>query len=746
MSKRTLGISIIATVVIIGGLIYQFAYRANQTPIYIAIMTPGEESALGATRRMITSVQMYVDEVNASGGVNGHPLQVITKEDGATVEGALNSLDELIQENKALVILGNTYSDPAIAIGPKLIEYSIPAITAGATAPKVTEGNPWFFRVVPNNTTQGESIAGYATKVLGYKSAIVVYENNEYGISLSEGFQDAFRSLGGEILQTRSIDFESPTLQQDAADFVAGIEEIPDVIFLATYKESGVTTVIALKDNNVSVPIIGGDDIGDLAFTEGFSNGINNNGEYTTGIYAASPLIFDVASEEAQLFRESYIERINESPTWFSATSYDSALIAVQAMLDAGISGDPVQIRADRQKVRDQLEKYNSTGSSVQGITGILYFDQNHNVVQPVAMGIFADHQFISAPVQLLPILNQSHVDDFNAARSRQDIIYLNNRPFYKTKIVYVGADINEFSQIDVDEGHIFDVDLYLWFRYQGNVDIENITFDNAVDPVELIHVKSAQYGETTYQLYRIKAEFSGSYNLRNYPFDHQKLSISFRHPDYDRNELIFVADVLGMGDINNTETILSSLERSRAFKSITDWQPVTGSFFQDVIHEYTNRGDPNLLGQKLDIQYSRFNINIEVRRDVLRFMAKTMLPVLFLITLAYLGFYLPGKQFETITGIMTGTILSVVFFHVDLSGRLRVGYTVAQDYFFYLIYGMLTVELLLSILAWHKENNEQYVSKMFWIMRIIYPLALVIGMAIILWVFNINPQDLFRG
>ena len=125
--------------------------------------------------------------------------------------------------------------------------------------------------------------------------------------------------------------------------------------------------------------------------------------------------------------------------------------------------------------------------------------------------------------------------------------------------------------------------------------------------------------------------------------------------------------------------------------------------------------------------------------------MAKTMLPVLFLITLAYLGFYLPGKQFETITGIMTGTILSVVFFHVDLSGRLRVGYTVAQDYIFYLIYGMLTVELLLSIIAWHKEDDNQYVSRMFWVMRVIYPLALVIGTALVLWIFGINPQDLMR-
>ena len=135
-------------------------------------------------------------------------------------------------------------------------------------------------------------------------------------------------------------------------------------------------------------------------------------------------------------------------------------------------------------------------------------------------------------------------------------------------------------------------------------------------------------------------------------------------------------------------------------------------------------------------------SMRIVIQRDVLRFTAKTMLPVFFLITLAYLGFFLPGKQFETITGIMTGTILSVVFFHVDLLGRLRVGYTVAQDYIFYLIYGILTVELLLSIIAWHKEDDDGSVSRLFWAMRILYPLVLVVGSAIVFWAFGINPKD----
>lgn len=80
-----------------------------------------------------------------------------------------------------------------------------------------------------------------------------------------------------------------------------------------------------------------------------------------------------------------------------------------------------------------------------------------------------------------------------------------------------------------------------------------------------------------------------------------------------------------------------------------------------------------------------------------------------------------------------------MVFFNVDLSGRLRVGYTVIQDYLFYIIYDMLTVEFFLSIIVWHNQDDENTVKRLFWSMRIIYPLAIVLGSVIVLWAFRIT-------
>ena len=50
--------------------IYMFRHL-SKSPIYIAVMVPGAQSSLKSTTRAITSIQMYTDEVNANGGVNG---------------------------------------------------------------------------------------------------------------------------------------------------------------------------------------------------------------------------------------------------------------------------------------------------------------------------------------------------------------------------------------------------------------------------------------------------------------------------------------------------------------------------------------------------------------------------------------------------------------------------------------------------------------------------------------------------
>ena len=742
MKKKFVLIVVLVLIFLVAGFgLYRTNQANNKNPIYVSVTVLGNAEEHEGTARAINSIQLYLDKANAEGGIDGHPLKMLINVDGGdpslSPEVALD-----VVNSPAIISLGNTYSDAATAAGKIYAENHMPVMTSGATAPDVTIDNDWFFRVINDNIAQGAYIAEYAYVILGYEKANIVYENNSYGISLRDAFKETFEELGGEVITVNPI-ANTETLEDDAKAIITSYKETPDMVFIATYKTSGLEMLKQIRNSRFrSVTVIGGDDVGDSVFATRFAD--NGNAiEKLENTYAASPLIFDVGSEGAQRFRDQYIETYGEYPSWFSATTYDSALVAIEAMRNSGITGHPEDLKEDREKLRDYLDSIDTADKAIEGVTGNIYFTGNNNFVQPMAMGAFSGGKFISAPVQIASLEGHETDDDIEAGVAEGIMVEIGNKCFYLTQIVYVGIDINEFNNVDTDGEHTYLVDFYLWFRYNGDLDISHIMFDNAVEPISLDSpMISKELGETSYRLFRIRDTFTDAFNLSKYPFDKQYLSIHLRHNLIERKNLIFVVDTLGLGDVTTRRTILESLERSHAFDTVSDWKPTNGFFYADSIHDYTTRGNPAQFGEKSDIEYSRFNAAIEIERDVVRFTAKTMLPVLCIIVLAYLGLFLPNREFETITSIMTGTVLSVVFFHVDLSGRLNVGYTVALDYAFYAIYALLATELFISIIAWHKstkEGNEKIISILFWTMRILYPVVLVGGIFAMIFFYDIT-------
>lgn len=729
MSKKT--IKWVVLIVVLLGVAFGVNRATQKDPIYITTVMNGkyrEGEQVG-----LNAIQMYIDQINKENGINGHSVELQIEWVDPDQDNGKGAAEQIAADGKTLIVIGNGYSGPALTMGPVFAEKKVPAITSGAGTPAVTEGNAWFFRIINDNSLQGKFIAEYARVLRGYESVAVIYNDNDYGKSLSTAFEESFTEQGGSIIDSSTIDTGGDTLDANAKQIVDSYAEMPEVVFVAAYEDSTAAVVIQLREKYPNLPILLSSEAAskDFATVTATRMGKSTTGGLIDGVEAASPLIFDVASEAAQIFQTDYSSRFETEPGWYAATSYDTALVAVEAIKALNLSGTPENLAKERQLLRDYLEARNSLDNSIQGITGKIFFNENHNLEQPMAMGVFSNDQFISAPTQLYSISHKELPEDYRAKIQSGDILKINNHYFGKTRIVYVGIDINEFDELDVDGEHTYLADFYLWFRYKGEkINFSDIKFDNQVggsgigDPL----LEKEFDNGTHYVLFRVRDTFRNTFNLRDYPFDQQSLAIKLRHTALERKELIFVTDLLGLGDIS-TASILNTLKQARAFETVTDWEPVTGRFFADTVRDFGTRGDPTFFNDKSEIEHSRFNAGIEIHRNVLGFTSKTMMPVFWILVLAYLGLFLPGREFDTITGLMTGTVLSVVFFHVDLSGRLNVGYTVALDYVFYVIYALLAAELFLSIIAWHKSVNDKAANSIkyiFWLMRILYPVVLI--------------------
>ena len=727
----------------------------SQNTIYLAVAGPTDgENTSGI--EMIQAVELYLDRINNAGGINGKKVELQIYDDRNQPQEAEKVATKIANSN-ALAVLGHFYSSTSVAGGEIYQQQGIPAISASATADRVTKNNDWYSRVIFTNNLQAQFIANYTYKILERSNASIIYSDDDYGKTLTESFSGTFSSLGGTVVHQWAIDINSPNYkqqqQQIVRDLLTSNSKKPHTIFCATHNGDIVDAIVEMKRRQLKYELIGADSLGSVAFAQKFREfpeERRNLGYFSNGIYAVSPIIFDVANQEAQKFRNEYILKYESEPGWTAATYYDAAAMAVEAIAKAEITGEKANLIQERRRIKSILNQTNTWEEAVPGLSGQLYFDDEGNFDNSIYIGTFTQQKFISAFTQLQPLNNIEVVDDLQAELDSSRVLQVDGKYRYRTNIVYTGIDINEIRNLD-EKTSSYLVDFYLWFRYRGDIDADNIEFTNygtnrmdSGDKLNLDEpIDSEDIDGIKYRVYRVKADFQEEFWFNDYPFDRQNLAVRFRHVNQTRDNLIYVVDVVGMRDTVAKE-VLSNWEESKVFDTISDWQVKEVNFFPDTLTNDSTLGNPRLFNADSTLHYSRFNAVIDIERDTFSFSIKNLLPLLFFIALSYLLLYLP---FDAISvEAVSGTLLAIVFFHLSLLEGLPegIGYVVALDYAFYAIYGLIIFELLLVVIGNKTEirNNKKALGRLIFAARIIFPIILSIS-AIALFV-RYGNFDLF--
>ena len=717
-----LGLSIAAALVLI--LVVIFGIRAlTIKPVYIAVVTI--QSGLYADDGLAVEngAKLYVDQINRQGGVNGHTVKIKTFYDEGDVATAVKIAHQIASDPDIVAVIGHLFSSTSKAAGEVYQQMGVTAITGTASATSLKD-NQWYFSIVPGNDTVGPFLANYANRFFQSPqntNVTIVYDRNDpYSSSLVDGFVPPFKGLSGKVHQTYDLNAQNATamINKIVSDVLSNKPEDTGLIFVASQKNEAQTLITELRRKGVQSPILGGDALSGESFARRFSTlpeEITQPGYFTNNIYASSPVIFDSANQDGQKFFNDYKAKYNQAPTWIAASSYDAAHVLVEAIQQTTQGNNTGTITQRRSLIHDYIGKLNSPGNAVKGgVSGNIYFDKKtRDAVKPIAVGVFSQGNFISAPTQYLPIPNIDLVSNLDQDVKDNRVLIMNGKYVRKTNIVYTGIDFNQISGLD-ETTSTYQMDFYIWFRYQGDVDATNIQFLNADSDVALgdpLQTKDNAVNDIHYRLYRVKGTFKSTFDFHNYPFDQQQMEMRFRHANLTRDNLVYVVD---------TVSIKPSVDQS-VFQSGGDWhinkKESTPPFFPGSVATSSSLGDPKLIGLNPDTEYATFNVAIPIARDVLSFILRNLLPVFFTLLLTYMAYFLPAEEFGTRTGILTGSILTIAFFHLGVSSSLKVGYTVALDYAFYAFYAIIMISLLTTMAEWylhvHKEKLEQQTEEL---------------------------------
>ena len=577
---------------------------------------PGAEDG----QAMVRSIELHFAALNNLGGIGGQLLVLEQYDDGNDPVRAAEVAARIVQSD-ALAVIGHDHSDCSLSAAPVYAQAGMPAISPASTAVDLTRDNDWYFRTIYNDEFQGQFLASYIAKVFPGQSVSVLHEGGD----LARVFERMGRELELPFVGAWNIaDRTSRTAIDDAsfAEALAHMRAVDDegIVFMDLPPATAARAVQRLRDAGLRQRLVGSDAFASRAFLQelGPLEEVRGKaGYYSSGIYVAAPILFDSGNERAYRFSSAYGERYGQAPDWRAAYAYDAAVLVTQALGQTGATGgDP---SAERRRFRDFLAGLGRDRKPLEGVTGPTYFDEHGDVPKAAAVGLYKDRRIVSAPTQfqVLPDLNEAARLDASFDMRRvisADYLYL-----YQTDVVHAGVRGVSLDSLNVEQ-QSFWLDVYVWFRYQGDIDVGDIVFIDAVDQVQLQGpINEAKEGGTTYQLYRVQGHFR--MDMLPAPYGHHLLALRFRHRTLTRNELVFAIDAVGMQDAeSDVDVILPSRDRMRRIKELLNpqlgWEITRNIFFQDIAEEHA-LGHPRFLeGDQRTRSYSRFNIGLEVRQS----------------------------------------------------------------------------------------------------------------------------------
>jgi branched-chain amino acid transport system substrate-binding protein len=134
--------------------------------------------------------QLALDEINAAGGVNGHKLEVISKDDGGKPATAVTEANELVESDHVALLAGTFFSNIGLAVSDFAKQKKVFFLAAEPLTDAITlsKGNRYTFRLRPSNYEQAAMLAQEAAKLPAKKWATIA-PNYEYGQSAVKVFK-----------------------------------------------------------------------------------------------------------------------------------------------------------------------------------------------------------------------------------------------------------------------------------------------------------------------------------------------------------------------------------------------------------------------------------------------------------------------------------------------------------------------------------------------------------------------------
>jgi branched-chain amino acid transport system substrate-binding protein len=323
---------------------------------------------------MKQAAELAVAEINAQGGINGRPLELIQRDDYADPDSAVFVATDLYEAGVSAVI-GHLFSGMTLAAAPVYNGGPDPvaAISPSSSSPDISTAGDYTFRICPSDLAHGAALARWVRDTLGLERGAVLYLNDQYGRGVRQMFVRDFTRRGGVL---ESIDPYLGSTPQ-VGPYLDRLVKIGGTGFLVVAGNTSEAEEILrqARGRGLTMPVLGGDGL----------EGIEAAGALADGVYLSAAYLPTISTPANKAFLKAYRKKFPSAglPNQPAAATYDAVYLLRDVIARAGTKRDAV---------RRDLARVGAGQPPFRGVTGTVAFDAKGDVPnQAVYIGVVED-------------------------------------------------------------------------------------------------------------------------------------------------------------------------------------------------------------------------------------------------------------------------------------------------------------------------------------------------------------------
>src|SRR5438034_10161185 len=271
------------------GLAFSAAALAQPAPVKIGMSMPQTGSLGAGGKAALLALQMWVDDVNAKGGLLGRRIEFIVYDDQTNPALTPGIYTKLLDVDKVDLIIAPYGTVPTAPIMPLVKQRGLPLMGNFSFQVNHTVKHDMWFNNSPwtDASSWSDGFIHIGQKA-GAKTIAFLAADQEFAQNLANGARVLAKKAG---LQT-VYDQNYPPATVDFSAMIRAIRAArPDIVFVMSYPNDSVAIVRAINEIGVgdSVKLFGGGMVG-LQFTPNMVslgsslNGIVNYNSYVPGV------------------------------------------------------------------------------------------------------------------------------------------------------------------------------------------------------------------------------------------------------------------------------------------------------------------------------------------------------------------------------------------------------------------------------------------------------------------------------